>query len=104
MARQQLIADIHNLDQLLATRQHNLRLSGEQRMARLRRASPLWLVGGGIAAGLLAGRLASRRTTSAAHRLGAASLSSWLLGGIRLWQLSGPLLSGAGGSAVERDA
>jgi len=104
VARQQLIGNIQALDGLLTAQQHQLRLNGQRRMARLRRVSPLWLVGGGLVTGLVAGRLASSRTLADIGLLGRAGLYSWVLGGIRLWRLSGSLLPQPFGPAMERDA
>lgn len=108
MARQQLIADIRALDQLLARQQCQLQDNGQHRLDRLRQVSPLWLVAGGIAAGVVAGRLGRWLDSAAAGSsgfgaLGAASLYSWGLGAMRLWSLYRSLQTGPAGPSLESD-
>lgn len=83
MVRRQLNADIEVLDQQLQYQHWVLQTTGRQRLARLRLASPLSLLGGGFAAGLLAGHFAAP-----SYRLYGIYRQ-----GFRLWTLAGALLS-----------
>lgn len=93
MARRQLKTDIERLDRQLLHQRQQLQRNGKERAARLRKVSPLWLLGGGFAAGLLAGRVTAISTK------GACGVG---LGSLRVWSLARNILpvvlaAGAGG-------
>src|SRR5690606_40009099 len=84
MARSRLIAEINALDQRLAAERGVLASQGRARIDRLGRVAPLWLLGGGLLAGLVVGRLASPAGGGA---------RGFLLGGMQLWRLSGGVVA-----------
>ena len=92
MSRARLNADILALDLELTARRARLRASSRERVERLREVPPMLLLGGGVAAGLATGLLASccgpRFYTLCGN-------------GVRLWRLAGLVLPLASAPAAE---
>ena len=83
MSRAQLSTDILALELELTARRARLRATGEERIERLRAVPPMLLLGGGVAAGMATGLLASC----------CGSRFSTLFGNsLRLWRVAGLLL------------
>lgn len=94
MARKDLINKVRELDDQLKLETSLLKLDGMQRMTFLKRQSPLWIVGGGVAIGLVAG------LATGAGRKGLLAFSAE---GLRLWHLATLWLPHSS-SALEGDA
>ena len=92
MSRAQLSTDLLALDLELTARRARLRASGRERIERLREVPPMLLLGGGVAAGLATGLLASccgpRFYTLCGN-------------GVRLWRMAGLVLPLASAAAPE---
>lgn len=80
MPRSRLIAEIRAADQRLAAERRALASQGRARLDYLGRVSPLLLLGGGLLAGLVVGRLVSPA--------GAGCRAAYL-GSIQFWRLAG---------------
>lgn len=78
MGSRQLITDIKRLERRLNLQRSALQLNTRQRQASLRRLSPFWLLGGGLLAGVLLGRLAQP---------GQQGIYAVSLGGLKVWRL-----------------
>ncbi|QJD59259.1 hypothetical protein HG264_10260 [Pseudomonas sp. gcc21] len=94
MARKDLINEVKQINEQLKLERGLLKLEGMQRMAFLRRQSPLWILGGGLAVGLLAG------LSSGAGR---KSLLAFSIEGLRLWRIA-TMWMPSSSSALEGDA
>lgn len=94
MARKDLINEVKQINEQLKLERGLLKLEGMQRMAFLKRQSPLWILGGGLAVGLLAG------LSSGAGR---KSLLAFSIEGLRLWRIA-TLWMPSSSSALEGDA
>ncbi len=81
MGRRQLILELRAAEAELAVQRQALQRCGRARIAFLRGLHPVWLVGGGFLAGVVAQR---------AQALTGAGLGSAAVAGWRLW----PILSG----------
>lgn len=60
MKRTRLVRDIQALDQRLSSQLAPFQQSGKESIQTLERLNPWWLIGSGLAAGLVAGRLGVR--------------------------------------------
>lgn len=89
MSRKKLQQQIHQLDQQLAVDIGLLKLQARERVIALRRVPVGWWIGGGLAAGLIAGRLTATQSTMA--------LASR---GLSLFRLASAAVSGGIGSAA----
>lgn len=94
MARKDLINEVKQINEQLKLERGLLKLEGMQRMAFLKRQSPLWILGGGLAVGLLAG------LSSGAGR---KSLLAFSIEGLRLWRIA-TMWMPSSSSALEGDA
>ncbi|QIB49759.1 hypothetical protein [Pseudomonas sp. OIL-1] len=94
MARKDLINEVKQINERLKLERGLLKLEGMQRMAFLKRQSPLWILGGGLAVGLAAGLSGT---------LGRKSLLAFSIEGLRLWRIA-TLWMPSSSSALEGDA
>lgn len=94
MARKDLINKVKQIDDQLKLERGLLKLEGKERMAFLKRQSPLWILGGGLAIGLLAG---------VSGGTGRKSLLAFSIEGLRLWRIA-TLWMPSSSSALEGDA
>ncbi|HDZ56477.1 MAG TPA: hypothetical protein ENI17_13100 [Pseudomonas xinjiangensis] len=94
MDRKQQISEIEKLDGQLSVEHGLLKLDGRKHMESIRNIPQLWVVGGGLALGLLIG-LADNKTRF--------SLFSAGFKGLRIWHLS-QLFGSDPGPALDADA
>ncbi|SDU25001.1 hypothetical protein [Halopseudomonas salegens] len=92
MSTRQLIARVDALEQQLNLQRATLQLNTRQRVTVLKSISPLWLLVGGLAAGVLTGRFVH----SGQHAAYALTL-----GGLKIWRLYEVILPSLVGGAGE---